>query len=70
MAAWGLRKRNKCVLFPLRAGGETDSARYFWQCKLTKTKRTSVMTALFSEFDDRYRIYKDTVTDDMAFFFD
>ena len=35
---------------------------------MTQTKRASLMTALFSNFDDRYKIYHDTK--DMAFFFD
>jgi len=56
----------KCVLFAQVS--KTDSARHFLQGKLTKTKRASVMTALFSEFDDRYQIYEDT--DDMALFFE
>lgn len=60
------KRRNKCVIFAQVA--KTASAVRFWQGKLTKTKRASVMTALFSEFDNRYLIYEDT--DDMALFFD
>ena len=46
----------------------TDVARLFWKGKLTETKRASLMTALFSEHDDRYTIYEDT--NDMALFFE
>ena len=54
------KRRNSCVLFAQVAN--TESARRFWQGKLTKTKRASIMTALFSEFDPRYLVYED-VTD-------
>lgn len=60
------KRRNKCVIFAQVA--KTTSAVQFWQGKLTKTRRASVMTALFSQFDDRYLIYEDT--DDMALFFE
>ena len=43
-------------------------ARAFWSGKLTKNRRASVLTALFSSFDERYKIYEDT--DDMAIFYD
>lgn len=42
---------------------QTESARAFWQGKLTKTKRASVISALLSEFDDRYQIYEDADDD-------
>lgn len=35
---------------------------------MTQTKRASLMTALFSNFDDRYKIYYDA--NDMALFFE
>ena len=60
------KRRNLCVLFTQCA--QTDSARAFWDGKLTKTKRASVMTALFHEFDNRYHIYEDAL--DMAIFFE
>ena len=60
------RRRNTCVLFTQCA--QTDPARAFWAGKLTSTKRASVMTALFHDFDSRYHIYADA--DDMAIFFD
>lgn len=60
-----LGKRGNSVLFAQVA--QTDSARNFWAGKLTNTKRASVMTALFSEFDRRYPIYEEC--DDMADFF-
>ena len=60
------KRRNKCVLFAQVAN--TDVARTFWQGKLTKTKRASVMTALISQFDSRYIIYEDAT--DMALFLD
>ena len=60
------KRRNPCVLFTQCA--QTESARAFWAGKLTSTKRASVMTALFHEFDNRYQIYEDA--DDMAIFFD
>jgi|EP00966_Prymnesium_polylepis_P030534 hypothetical protein len=59
------KRRNTCVLFAQVAN--TDSAHLFWNGKLTKTKRASVMTALFSEYDDRYQIYDDA--SDMALFY-
>ena len=52
------KRRNKCVLSAQVV--ETQSARAFWSDKLTKTKRASVMAALFSGFDDfdnRSKIY-------------
>ena len=60
------KRRNRCVLFTQCA--QMESARAFWTGKFTSTKRASVMTALFHEFDNRYDIYEDA--DDMAFFFD
>ena len=60
------KRRNKCVIFAQVA--KTDSARTFWSGKLTKTKRASLITALFSAYDDRYKIYYDA--EDMALFFD
>ena len=60
------KRRNPCVLFTQCA--QTESARAFWAGKLTSTKRASVLTALFHEFDNRYQIYEDA--DDMAIFFD
>lgn len=58
-------RRNPCALFAQVA--QTPVARAFWGGKLMNTRRASVLTALFSEFD-RYLIYEDT--DDMALFFD
>lgn len=60
------KRRNPCALFAQVA--QTDVARAFWAGKLTNTRRASVLTALFSEFDKRYIIYDDT--DDMAIFYD
>ena len=60
------KRRNSCVLFAQVAN--TESARRFWQGKLTKTKRASLMTALFSEVDPRYLIYEDAT--DMALFYE
>ena len=60
------KRRNSCVLFAQVAN--TESARRFWQGKLTKTKRASIMTALFSEFDPRYLGYEDVT--DMALFYE
>ena len=60
------KRRNPCVLFTQCA--QTKSARAFWAGKLTSTKRASVLTALFHEFDNRYQIYEDA--EDMAIFFD
>lgn len=60
------KRRNPCVLFAQVAN--TESARRFWQGKLTKTKRASIMTALCSEFDPRYLIYEDVT--DMALFYE
>ena len=60
------KRRNPCVLFTQCA--QTESARAFWAGKLTSTKRASVLTALFHEFDNRYQIYEDA--EDMAIFFD
>ena len=55
-----------CVLVTQCA--QTESARAFWAGKLTTTKRASVMTELFHEFDNRYQIYEDA--EDMAIFFE
>lgn len=60
------KRRNKCVIFAQVA--DTESARKFWWGKLTKSKRASVMPALFSSFDDRYLIYEDAF--DMALFYE
>ena len=60
------KRRNSCVLFAQVAN--TESARRFWQGKLTKTKRASIMTALFSELDPRYLVYEDAT--DMALFYE
>ena len=60
------KRRNPCALFAQVA--QTDTARAFWSGKLTKTRRASVMTALISDFDERYKIYEDT--DDMAIFYE
>ena len=60
------KRRNPCALFAQVA--QTDIARDFWAGKLTKTRRASVLTALISAFDERYKIYEDT--DDMAIFYD
>ena len=60
------KRRNTCVLFAQVAN--TESARKFWEGKLSKTKRASVMPVLFAMFDDRYTIYEDT--SDMAFFYE
>jgi hypothetical protein len=60
------KRRNPCVLFAQVA--QTDIARDFWAGKLTKTRRASVLTALISTFDERYKIYEDT--DDMAIFYE
>ena len=60
------KRRNMCALFAQVA--QTEVARTFWRGKLTHTKRASVLTALFSEFDHRYKIYQDT--EDMALFFE
>jgi hypothetical protein len=60
------KRRNPCVLFAQVA--QTDIARDFWAGKLTKTWRASVLTALISTFDERYKIYEDT--DDMAIFYE
>ena len=60
------KRRNPCVL--LAQVAQTDKARLFWNGKLTKTKRASVMTALLSAFDNQYQIYEDT--EDMALFFE
>lgn len=59
-------RRSQCVLFAQVLNRK--KARVFWQGKLTATKRASVMTVLFSQFDDRYLIYEDT--SDMALFYD
>lgn len=62
-----LRKRRaKCVLFAQVA--RTKSARAFWGGRLTRTRRSSVISALFSEFDNRYKIFADA--DDMAIFYE
>ena len=60
------KRRNPCVLFAQVA--QTDVARAFWAGKLTKTRRASVMPALISAFDERYKIYEDTA--DMAIFYE
>ena len=60
------KRRNTCVLFAQVAN--TESARKFWEGKLTKTKRASVMPVLFAMFDERYQIYEDT--SDMALFYE
>lgn len=60
------KRRNKCVIFAQVA--QTASAQKFWEGKLTKTRRASVLTALISMFDSRYKIYEDA--DDMAIFFE
>ena len=60
------KRRNMCVLFAQVAN--TDMARMFWEGKLTKSKRASVLPALFSEFDNGYKIYEDTT--DMALFYE
>jgi hypothetical protein len=60
------KRRNACVLFAQVEN--TGSARRFWQGKLTKMKRASVLPALFSEVDTRYLIYEDVT--DMALFYE
>ena len=59
------KRRNPCVL--LTQVAQTNVARAFWAGKLTKTRRASVLVALFSSFDERYKIYEDA--DDMAIFY-
>ena len=62
-----LRKRRQtCVL--LAQVAQTESARKFWNGKLTHTKRASVMSLLLYEFDKGYKIYEDV--DDMALFYE
>ena len=59
------KRRNPCALFAQVA--QMDVARtFFWSGKLTNSRRASVLTSLFSSFDERYLIYEDT--DDMAIF--
>ena len=60
------KRRNPCALFAQVA--KTEIARTFWAGKLTKTRRASVLVALISTFDNRFKIYGDT--EDMAIFFD
>lgn len=62
-----LRKhRHTCVLFAQVA--DTEAAKTFWKGKLTFSKRASVMTTLFHEFDPRYTVYSNV--HDMALFFE
>ena len=60
------KRRNPCVMFAQVA--QTDIARTFWAGKLTKTRRASVLVALLSSFDSRYKIYSDA--EDMAIFYE
>lgn len=62
-----LRKRKSvCVLFAQVAN--TESAQQFWKGKLAKSKRASIMSAMFSKLDKRYDIYEDAA--DMAMFYE